>query len=119
MSQKIFTYMMNIFIDKPIEYVKLLKRQMVEPVMWEKSIRFIHQKGVNHVIELGYKTVLTNLMASITKDISSIPFEKAEDLSKVKDMITKYLPQHKRVQHQVWYLLDDELFTMHLERNIS
>lgn len=80
------------YSDEPIEYIKLLKRQMVEPVMWEKSIRFIHQKGVKHTIELGSKAVLTNLMASIKKDINSIPFEKPEDLSKVKSMITRYLP---------------------------
>ncbi|WHY56135.1 ACP S-malonyltransferase [Peribacillus simplex] len=79
-------------IDEPNEYIKLLKRQMVEPVMWEKSIKFLHQKGVNNAIELGSKTVLTNLMASITKDISCISFEKPDDLLKVKGVITRYLP---------------------------
>lgn len=79
-------------IDEPKEYIKLLKRQMVEPVMWEKSIKFLHQKGVNNAIELGSKNVLTNLMASITKDVSCISFEKSDDLLKVKGVITRYLP---------------------------
>ncbi|MCY9549595.1 ACP S-malonyltransferase [Lysinibacillus xylanilyticus] len=79
-------------VDDPKEYITLLKRQMVEPVMWETSIRYIQQKGVKHTVELGSKSVLTNLMRSITKDISSIPFEKPEDVSNFKGMITRYLP---------------------------
>ncbi|WP_193065051.1 ACP S-malonyltransferase [Oceanobacillus oncorhynchi] len=79
-------------IDEPKEYISLLKRQMIEPVMWENSIRFIQQKGVKHAIEIGSKNVLTNLMASITKDIISVPFEKTEDLTNIKSIITRYLP---------------------------
>ncbi|WP_408895226.1 ACP S-malonyltransferase [Paenibacillus taichungensis] len=74
------------------EYITLLKRQMVEPVRWEESIRFIHQAGAKHAIELGSKSVLTNLMSHITNDISSISFENPESFTKAKAIVSRYSP---------------------------
>ena len=46
-----------------------LKDQIPNPVLWERSVRYLAGKGVNHFIEVGPGRVLTGLLRGIDRSL--------------------------------------------------
>lgn len=59
----------------------LLIEQMVKPVLWEKTVSFLEENGVNVALEIGPKTVLKNLVHSNRSKISAFSYDKEEDVT--------------------------------------
>ena len=57
-----------------------LARQLHNPVRWVETIRSMHAKGINLVIEMGPGKVLAGLNKRIEKSMSAIPVVTADDL---------------------------------------
>jgi [acyl-carrier-protein] S-malonyltransferase len=49
-----------------------LKAQLVSPVRWTKSMRYLVAEGVTQVVEIGPKNVLTGLMRRIERKVARV-----------------------------------------------
>jgi [acyl-carrier-protein] S-malonyltransferase len=57
--------------DDPEEIRQLLIRQVVSPVLWEDSLRYLlDQKGINHFYEIGPGRVLRSLLKRIDRKVT-------------------------------------------------
>ncbi len=69
---------------KPIkngtEIKKLLIRQIVSPVLWEKSIKNMVQNGINNFLEIGPGKILQGLSKRICSEIPITGIESLTDL---------------------------------------
>ncbi|WP_010250891.1 ACP S-malonyltransferase [Acetivibrio cellulolyticus] len=63
--------------DKIIENLTL---QIVSPVRWHESMKFLESKGIDMAIELGPQTVLKNLMKRNVPGIPALSFDNEEDI---------------------------------------
>ncbi|MCK5706111.1 MAG: ACP S-malonyltransferase [Candidatus Aureabacteria bacterium] len=66
---------------------ELLKKQVISPVLWEKSIRFMIESGVMHFIEIGPGKVLGGLLKRIDRKFPYSNVENIESLEKAIDQI--------------------------------
>lgn len=71
----------------PGEIVSKLKAQMVMPVLWADTIKYLESQGVTQAFEIGPKNVLTNLMSKNTSRIQTYPFEKRDDIQTVQSKL--------------------------------
>ena len=55
--------------DDPEEIRRLLVEQVVKPVLWEDSVRWLLAQGVNQVYEVGPGRVLRGLMKRIDRKL--------------------------------------------------
>ncbi len=55
---------------------EMLSRQLVEPVQWYKTMKYLTDKSVVLTVEIGPKNVLTNLIKSIEPNINAFFFEQ-------------------------------------------
>jgi [acyl-carrier-protein] S-malonyltransferase len=68
------------------KWATMLEQQIVSPVLWEPSIRYLEQQGIEVFVEVGPKQVLSKLInkispASLTlnvEDVSSLQATVAE-----------------------------------------
>ena len=60
---------------------KELSAQLLSPVRWTDSVRWMRQAGVTTFIELGSKDVLTGLLHRIDKDAQGVAVETLEDIT--------------------------------------
>lgn len=60
-----------------------LKKQLLNPVKWEDSMRIMISDGVNYFLEVGPKRVLQGLMKQIDRNIEIYGVDKKEDLNKI------------------------------------
>lgn len=67
--------------------VERLYRQMFSPVRWQDCVLKMVNEGIDIFIEIGPRNVLTNLIKRISPDVICIPFEKKEDIEKVKEIL--------------------------------
>jgi [acyl-carrier-protein] S-malonyltransferase len=63
-----------------------LVRQLNTPLLWEDSIKFMVDNGVDSFIEVGPKTVLSGLIKRITRDVRIYHVEDTKSLE------SSYLP---------------------------
>ena len=61
--------------DDPDEIRRLLVQQVVSPVLWEDSIRWLLAQGVNRVYEVGPGRVLRGLMKRIDRKLECLGTE--------------------------------------------
>ncbi len=65
----------------------LLTEQLVQPVQWESTMKFLYESGVRTVMEIGPKTVLANLAVKNIPDIKAFSYDKSEDIEKFRKII--------------------------------
>ncbi|MGC5775198.1 ACP S-malonyltransferase [Paenibacillus pabuli] len=56
-----------------------LVKQLTQPVRWYDTVRYLHRAGVTHVLELGPKSVLKNLMKDCDVSIQSYAYDLEKD----------------------------------------
>ncbi len=61
--------------DNPDEIRRLLVQQVVNPVLWEDSMRWLLAQGVNKVYEVGPGRVLRGLMKRIDRKLECLGTE--------------------------------------------
>ncbi|MBW5446413.1 ACP S-malonyltransferase [Cohnella sp. CFH 77786] len=77
--------------SSPEEIVRLLAEQIVAPVRWEETMRFLRGAGVTAVVEIGPMTVLTRLAKAIEKEMSAFSFEKPEQWTELREGMKPFL----------------------------
>ncbi|HEX3047293.1 MAG TPA: ACP S-malonyltransferase [Bacillota bacterium] len=56
-----------------------LSEQMVHPVQWQATIKYLEQQGVTIAIEIGSRAVLTNLVSANTERMEAFSFGQQDD----------------------------------------
>ncbi|MBB5022023.1 ACP S-malonyltransferase [Desulfurispira natronophila] len=64
-----------------------LVRQVTGTVRWYESMQIVVGDGINTSIELGSGKVLSGMMRKISKDVTTLNLENAEDLKKIEDTL--------------------------------
>ncbi|NBD22504.1 ACP S-malonyltransferase [Paenibacillus glycinis] len=62
------------------EIRKLLAEQVYSPVLWEDSVRYLIEQGVDTFVEIGSGTVLAGLIKKIDKSVNIVPINSVEAL---------------------------------------
>ncbi|WP_308639211.1 ACP S-malonyltransferase [Paenibacillus silvisoli] len=62
------------------EIRKLLAEQVYSPVLWEDSVRYLIEQGVDTFVEIGSGTVLAGLIKKIDKSVNIISINSLESL---------------------------------------
>lgn len=70
--------------DSIIQY---LSAQIVQPVKWIHSMKYIQEHGVEIAVELGPKKILKNLLKSIAAEIPAFSFDISADLKALENAI--------------------------------
>jgi [acyl-carrier-protein] S-malonyltransferase len=65
------------------EIKKNVTKQIISAVMWEDSMRFMLDEGVDVFIELGPGGVLKGLLKRIDKNAVCLGIDKADDLDEL------------------------------------
>lgn len=73
------------------EWMNLLARQMVSPVLWEASIRYIYQQGVEIFIEVGPRKILSKLIQEIIPSSTTFNVENIESLEQTMFALDSFL----------------------------
>ncbi len=63
--------------------------QMISGVQWKTEIESMIEDGVETFIELGSKSVVSNMVKKINRKVQVITVEKVEDLEKLEDVWNK------------------------------
>ena len=71
-------------IQKAEEIREELKHHFYSPVRWVQTVQFLKSSGVDTIVEIGPKKVLTGLIRRIDRSFNLINIEKLEDIQKLK-----------------------------------
>lgn len=63
-----------------------LSKQMIMPIQWQETVRYMWNEGISMAVEFGPKTVLKNLMKQ-RKSIDAYSFDVENDVDLVKNTI--------------------------------
>jgi [acyl-carrier-protein] S-malonyltransferase len=78
----------NANIAGSVEEIKLLlKKQLHHPVLWAESVRFMHSKGIECLVECGPGKVLSGLTRRIEKSMQS---QSVSDITSLEKTITSF-----------------------------
>jgi [acyl-carrier-protein] S-malonyltransferase len=66
------------------EFRRLLVRQVVSPVLWEDSVRYLIGEGVDTFVEIGSGTVLAGLIKKIDKTVKVVSVNSADAVSEAE-----------------------------------
>lgn len=69
------------------QIVANLVKQIVAPVQWVASMKYLAEQGVTTAIEFGPGAVLTNLMSRTAPEIQTLSFDKSPSLEVIKETI--------------------------------
>jgi len=69
-------------VKSPADIKETLIRQVSSPVLWEASVRFMLEQGVDTFIEIGPGKVLSGFVKKISKDARTFNIEDNESLQK-------------------------------------
>jgi len=72
------------------EVIELLTSQMISPVKWSSSMKYIKDQGVLLAVELGPREVLRNLMKKNVTDIKAFAFDKEDDVQSLKKELDEF-----------------------------
>jgi len=67
----------------PLEIRRLLKEQLLSPVLWMHSMQAMIRDGAGRFIEIGPGQVLTGLLKRIDRSVIALQAGTAEDLNKI------------------------------------
>jgi [acyl-carrier-protein] S-malonyltransferase len=67
----------------PEEVKTELKKQLLSPVQWQRSIEYMIKQGVTGFIEIGPGKVLTGLIRRINKEVTTL---NINDLASIKSL---------------------------------
>ena len=70
-------------ITKPDEVKENLKKQLLNPVLWNNSMKYLVEKKVNRFIEVGAGKVLQGLLKRISRDSENLGIDTVEDMEKI------------------------------------
>jgi [acyl-carrier-protein] S-malonyltransferase len=65
----------------------LLVKQVVSPVLWEDSIRWMLDQGVDTFVEIGPGNVLTGLVRRIERRVKAVSIQDPASLEKALDSL--------------------------------
>ncbi|HEX5570193.1 MAG TPA: ACP S-malonyltransferase, partial [Ktedonobacterales bacterium] len=70
-----------------------LSRQIVSPVQWTRSVRWLVDQGVTTFVEIGPGQVLSGLIKRIAKDVTTLSVSTADDVARVAPQIQALLAE--------------------------
>lgn len=75
-------------VEDTDEIRRLLTEQVVSPVLWEDTVQWLIEQGVESFIELGSGTVLAGLIKKVNRDVKVYSINSLEALNKFKEEIS-------------------------------
>ena len=72
-------------VQDPDAIRELLVKQIVSPVLWEPSMRWLIRAGATHFIEFPPARVLTGLLRRIESAVKGIPIDEPDDFEKLSE----------------------------------
>ena len=75
------------------EIVTKLTRQLTQPVLWTSMIEKMEESGITHMIEIGPKKVLCNLVRDCSSTIKRMECETLDNISALEE--TLQISKHK------------------------
>jgi [acyl-carrier-protein] S-malonyltransferase len=66
---------------------ELLRRQIISPVRWQETIEKMDEMGVETIVEVGPKRVLSGLIRNIRKDMRLVFVGDAESLGRCRELL--------------------------------
>lgn len=73
-------------MTKPNDIKKNIARQLISPVMWEDSMRYMINEGTDIFIEVGPGRVLRGLLKRIDRNAVCLGIDRADDLDKLDEI---------------------------------
>jgi|LSQX01.1.fsa_nt_gb [acyl-carrier-protein] S-malonyltransferase len=73
--------------EKIVDY---LTNQIVKPVQWINSMKFLEEQGVEVGVEIGMKVVLKNMLKKNSSVIEAYSYDNQDDVAKLKSI---YVPE--------------------------
>ncbi|MBN2908269.1 ACP S-malonyltransferase [Polycladomyces sp. WAk] len=77
----------------PVQDAEEIRRSLVEqvasPVLWEDSVRWMLNQGVDTFVEIGPGTVLTGLVRKVERKVTAVSVQDVETLQTALDMLRK------------------------------
>ena len=70
-----------------------LSRQVVSPVQWTRSVRWLADQGVTTFVEIGPGQVLSGLIKRIVKEATTLSVSTADDVARVAPQIQALLAE--------------------------
>ena len=64
-----------------------LGQQIISPVRWVESVRFMISRGVTHFIEFGPQKVLSGMIKNIDKEVQVNSIDRIVDLAALKEVL--------------------------------
>jgi len=64
-----------------------LTMQIVKPVQWIQSMKYIENQGIEMAIEMGPKTVLKNMMKKNLPNLEAYSYDKEDDIRNIKQVL--------------------------------
>ena len=74
-------------VRDPDEIRELLVKQIVSPVLWEPSMRYLIQAGATHFLEFPPARILTGLLRRIDSTVKGIAVDEPKDFEKLQSVI--------------------------------
>ena len=68
---------------EPLEIRRLLKEQLLSPVLWMHSMQAMIRDGAARFIEIGPGQVLTGLLKRIDRNVEALQAGTAEDMNRI------------------------------------
>ncbi|GBE05534.1 MAG TPA: [acyl-carrier-protein] S-malonyltransferase [Nitrospirae bacterium] len=75
------------FLESPDEIRSSLVRQLNSPLLWEDSVKNMTKKGVDTIIEVGPKKVLSGLIKRIAPEVKILNVEDPKSLEKTLNVL--------------------------------
>ena len=73
-------------VQDPEDIRELLVKQIVSPVLWEPSMRYLIQAGATHCIEFPPARVLTGLLRRIDSSVKGTTIDEPKDFDKLSGL---------------------------------
>ena len=77
----------------PAQYPLMLHAQIFNPVRWTDTVRFFHEQGVTHLLEVGPGKVLRMLTMKIERSIKAFNIELEAEHGKLNEWLAEALGQ--------------------------
>jgi len=65
----------------------LLTKQLVKPVQWQKTMKYLESWGVTMTVEIGPKNVVSGLLRTDMKDVNALCYDQKEDRQNLKGFL--------------------------------
>lgn len=71
------------------ELYEMLPRQMVKPVKWSDTMKYMEETGVDTILEIGPKAVLKNLVKRNCNGLDAYSFDSEEDVQSLREKLSR------------------------------